>query len=70
MTEKTYKARVELSLILEFSLDAVHEDEAATVAEEIVSIDSQDITDAMSKRYRIPNIGIRCIEVEECSEPN
>ena len=65
-----YKARVELSLILEFSLDAVHEDEAAAVAEEIVSIDSQDITDAMNKRYRIPSIGVRCIEVEECSEPN
>jgi len=68
MPEKTYKARVELDLILELNVDAVHEDEAAATAEEIIWNESHDITTILAKHYRIPNIAVRCIEVNDYAE--
>lgn len=69
MEEKTYKARVELSLIVEFDVDAVHEDEAAATAEEILRVDSQNLIDTLnSVGYRVPNADVRCIEVNDYAE--
>lgn len=55
-------------MILEFNVDAVHEDEAAATAEEIVWNDSHGLTSVLTKHYRIPNVGVRCIEVNEYEE--
>lgn len=69
MPEKTYKARVELSLIVEFDVDAVHEDEAAATAEEILRVDSQNLIDTLnSVGYHVPNADVRCIEVNDYAE--
>ena len=65
MPEKTYKARVELDLIVELNVDAVHEDEAAAIAEDIIWNEAYDIITTLTKHYRIPNVASRCIEVEE-----
>ena len=68
MPEKTYKVRVELSLIVEINLDAVHEDEAAAISEEIVWGEAQVIIKRMARNYRIPNAACRCIEVNNYAE--
>lgn len=36
MREKRYRVRVEVATVLEFDVDAVHEDEAAAVGESLV----------------------------------
>ena len=68
MPEKTYKARVELDLIVEINVDAVHEDEAVAISEEIVWDEAKDIIKRMTRNYRIPNVACRCIEVNDYAE--
>lgn len=69
MPEKTYKARVELSFIVELDVDAEHEDNAAAIAEEVVQIDSQYLIDILKNgKYRVPNAACRCIEVNDYAE--
>lgn len=67
MTEKIYKARVEMSFVVEFDIDAVHEDEAAVLAEEAGWDNVKNIAEELN-RVRVMNYGAKCIEVEECSE--
>lgn len=69
MPEKTYKARVEIALVVEFDIDAVHEDEAAVLAEESGWDNVKKIAEELN-RVKVVNYGAKCIEVEECSEPN
>lgn len=68
MTEKTYKARVEIAFVVEFDIDAIHEDEAAALAEESGWDNVKEIAEELN-RVRVVNYGAKCIEVEECSEP-
>ena len=74
MTEKMYKARVEMSFIVEFMVKATHEDEAAAMAEKSCNIDAREIEsllyDLNDIDYEIPNSGIRCIEVKEYAGKN
>lgn len=76
MTEKTYKVRVQMEMIVEFEVDAVHEDNAAAIAEEQVAEDAEFIVEDVlkhpffTKGYAAISHGAKCIEVEECSEPN
>ena len=65
MPEKTYKARVELDLILELNVDAVQEDEASATAEEIIWHEAHGVVNALLRNYKLPNVAVRCIEVEE-----
>lgn len=69
MEEKMYKARVELSFVVELDVDAEHEDNAAAIAEEVVQIDSQYLIDILKNgKYRVPNAACHCIEVNEYAE--
>ena len=63
---KTYKARVEISLIVEMDVEAEHEDNAAAIAEEIVE---ENIPEDMGYcGYSVVNYGVRCIEAEEADD--
>lgn len=67
MEEKTYKARVEVSMVVEMEVQAVHEDNAAVVAEECALMNAEKIADDIRSygRVRVPNFGVRVVEVEE-----
>lgn len=67
MEEKTYKARVEVSMIIEMEIQAVHEDNAAAVAEECALMNAEKMADDIRSygRVQVPNFGVRVIEVEE-----
>lgn len=71
MPEKTYKVRVQMELIVEFEVDAVHEDNAAAIAERKVAEDAEFVIENVLQNpfscneYAVPNCGVRCIEVEE-----
>ena len=56
MQEKRYRVRVEVATVLEFDVDAVHEDEAAAIGEEMVF-------DMLPEECRTWNA--RCVEVAE-----
>ena len=69
LEEKTYKARVELSFIVEFDVNAVYDDEAEMTAEEILRVDSQNLIDTLNSiGYHVPNADVRCIEVNDYAE--
>ena len=71
MEKKTYKARMELGIIVEFNVDAVYDDEAEMTAAEVLRIDSQNVIDTLKNMgYRVPNADVRCIEVEEYEPEN
>ena len=67
MKEKTYKARVEVSMVVEMEIQAVHEDNAAFVAEECALMNAEKMADDIRSygRVQVPNFGVRVIEVEE-----
>lgn len=67
MEEKTYKARVEVSMIIEMEIQAVHEDNAAAVAEECALMNAEKMADDIRSYgcVQVPNFGVRVIEVEE-----
>jgi len=71
MDKKAYKARVELSLIVEFGVEAERDYEAEESAEAIVRIDSEYLIDTLKRvNYSVPNAAVRCIEVEEYEPEN
>ena len=71
MDKKTYKARVELSLIVEFNVEAERDNEAEESAESIVRIDSEYLIDTLKRvKYSVPNAAVRCIEVEKYAGKN
>ena len=71
MTEKMYKARVQIEIVVELDVPGVCDDNAAANAEEIVGCDSQYIMDGLRiMKYVVPNSGVRCIEVKEYESKN
>ena len=61
-SEKKYNVRVEVGFVVEVPVCAIHEDEAAAIADSMVQ---EMLPDGL-----VDNYGCRAIEVEECSEPN
>lgn len=69
MNEKTYKARVEISMVVEIDVVAVHEASAAPIAEEI-AMDlaakmTQTIEEDRDSGDYVAAWGVRCTDVEE-----
>ncbi len=68
MEDRTYKTRVELSMILEIDVIGCHEDNAGAISERVAN----DITADMVRWYEsegdgyayIPSWGVRCTDVE------
>ncbi len=67
MLAKKYKVRVEHSFIAEFDVDAVHEDEAAAIAERAGYQNLEAIIETLN-RVHVPNYAVKCIEVNEYEE--
>ena len=67
MNEKCYKARVEISLMVEIPVWAIHEDNAAAIAEDIAAGIAMDMTEAIEESGfdHVVNHGVHCTEVEE-----
>lgn len=67
--DKTYKTRVEISLIVEIDVEACHEDNAAFRAEEIGNDLAAEMVSTIEYegKYYVPNYGCTCVEVEEAS---
>lgn len=67
MNEKCYKARVEISLMVEIPVWAIHEDNAAAIAEDIAAGIAMNMTEAIEESGfdHVVNHGVNCTEVEE-----
>lgn len=69
MPEKTYKARVEIGMIVEMEVEAVHEDNAAAIAETLANHLAAYLTccaeNDMDFLVDVANCAVRCTEVEE-----
>lgn len=67
MKEKTYKARVEISFIVEFDVQAAYDDDAENTAVECALKNAGKVADDIRSygRVRVPNYGARVVEVEE-----
>lgn len=71
MPEKTYKARVEMSFIVEIDVEAYDESEVWEEAEEIVRNDAKYVVENVLQNpfstagYYVPNYEVTCIEVDD-----
>lgn len=66
MENKTYKARVEVSLILEIGVEACHEDNAAAISEDIAEDIVKELVSTVEYGGNgdyVANYGVKCIEV-------
>lgn len=76
MEKKNYKARVEMSFIVEVDVEACDESEVCEEAEEIARNDAKYVVENILQNpfstagYYVPNYEVTCIDVEECFEPN
>ena len=59
-----YKARVEIGIVMELDIEAIHEDNAATIAEEVAMSDILFVEDPSN----VKNMEVRVLEVEEEEE--
>jgi len=68
MENKTFKTRVEISLIVEIDVDACHEDNAAAIAEDVAGDIAAELVSTVEYSGNfVANYGIRCTEVN-CEE--
>lgn len=66
MNEKCYKARVEISLMVEIPVWAIHEDNAAAIAEDIAgNIVAESVSTVEYGGDFVTSYGVKCTEVEE-----
>lgn len=69
MNEKTYKTRVEISLIVEIDADAICEDNAGAIAEDIAGdLATEMVSTAEYGGHYVANWGVRCVDVKEDDE--